>query len=257
MGEEPTNRTDPAQAPAPQICAVTISREYGSGGGEIAARLAQRLGWHLVDHEVVAQVARALGVSEAEAAVHDEHVDSLAARILSSLNVLASPVPAAFPDAFATDWDEYDVARRAAVQAACAHGRAVIVGRGGQVLLADRRDVLHARIVAPLEARVAYVQQREGLSPAAAQARVQAKDRDREHFLQAEHHASPADARLYDIVVNTGVLDLDSAVDVLLLALERKGRRLTARPEELGPGAGLGRYPETPGNFAGPPAGDE
>ena len=46
--------------------AVTISREYGSGGGEIAARLAQRLGWQLVDHEVVVEVANALGVSEAE-----------------------------------------------------------------------------------------------------------------------------------------------------------------------------------------------
>src|SRR3954469_16080901 len=53
--------------------AITISREYGSGGGEIAARLAKHLGWRLVDHEVVFQVTRAVGVSEAEATEHDEH----------------------------------------------------------------------------------------------------------------------------------------------------------------------------------------
>src|SRR5262245_55586904 len=64
---------DPQQAARAQMRAVTISREYGSGGGEIAARLARQLGWRLVDHEVVAQVARALGVSEAEAAAYDEH----------------------------------------------------------------------------------------------------------------------------------------------------------------------------------------
>ena len=62
--------------------AITISREYGSGGGEIAVRLAQRLGWQLVDHEVVVEVANALGVSEAEAEAHDEHVEGLASRLL-------------------------------------------------------------------------------------------------------------------------------------------------------------------------------
>ena len=46
-----------------EMRAVTISREYGSGGGEIAARLAERLGWQLIDHEVVVRVAQSMGVS--------------------------------------------------------------------------------------------------------------------------------------------------------------------------------------------------
>jgi cytidylate kinase len=229
--------------------AVTISREYGSGGGEIAVRLAKHLGWRLIDHEVVAQVARRLGVSEAEAEVYDEHVDSLAERALSSLNVLASPVPA-FPIAFATDSDEYDTARRAVVAAAVQAGQVVIVGRGAQALLADRRDALHVRIVAPLAARVAYVMQREGLNHGAAQARIQAKDRDRARFLATEHQHRPDDAHLYDLIVNTGVLDLDSVVDLLVRALERKAQRLATPADELGPGAGLGPYPQAPGNFA-------
>src|SRR6476659_4044020 len=53
--------------------AVTISREYGSGGGEIAARLSKRLGWKLIHHEIVMQVANALGVSQEDAAAHDEN----------------------------------------------------------------------------------------------------------------------------------------------------------------------------------------
>ena len=64
-------------SPISQMRAVTISREYGSGGGEIATRLAQRLGWQLIDHEVVVQVAHELGVSEAEVEAHDERVESL------------------------------------------------------------------------------------------------------------------------------------------------------------------------------------
>ena len=64
------------QQNAPEMRAITISRQYGSGGGEVAARLARRLGWQLVDHEIVAQVAHRLGITEEEAQVRDEHVEA-------------------------------------------------------------------------------------------------------------------------------------------------------------------------------------
>src|SRR5438105_12599300 len=71
-----------------QMRAITISREYGSGGGEVAARLAAHLGWQLIDHEVVARVAKELGVSIAEAEAYDERTDGLVARILSSMQAI-------------------------------------------------------------------------------------------------------------------------------------------------------------------------
>jgi cytidylate kinase len=111
---------------------------------------------------------------------------------------------------------------------------------------------LHARIVAPLQSRIAYVMQREGLDSAAAQARIQLKDRDRLRYLQAQHNVSPADAHLYDIVVNTGILDLDSAVELLMLALERKASLLGRTTRELGPAIGMPPYPQRPGDFRPP-----
>lgn len=232
-----------------QMRAVTISREYGSGGGEIARRLADRLGWHLVDHEVVVDVAHALGVSEDEAQAHDEHIDTRASRILQSLGIVSSVVPAPLPMGLAMDQPAYDEARRLAVEGALKSGHAVIVGRGAQVLLAGRRDVLHVRIVAPLEQRIQYVMQREGLDHIAAQRRIDAKDRDRAAFLMAAHHKNPADARLYDLVINTGGLNLDSAVDLAMLALDHKAKRLSMPEDALGPGAGLQPYAEPPGDI--------
>jgi cytidylate kinase len=233
--------------------AVTISREYGSGGGEIAARLAQRLGWRLIDHEVVVQVAQALGVSEGEAAAHDERTAEVVPQILASLNVLPTPLPAAPGAASLSDEVAYHAARRQVVRGALAAGQVVIVGRGAQVLLADRRDVLHLRIVAPLPGRIAYVMQREGLDHRAALARIQRKDRDRAHFLRTEHQQRPDDAHLYDLVVNSGVLDLESIVDLAVVALERKAERQALPGAELGPGAGLARYPQPPDDFTLPP----
>ena len=66
--------------------AVTISREYGSGGGEIAARLARRLGWQLIDHAIVEQTASELEVYVTEVEKHDEeYVDSTRPGILNRI----------------------------------------------------------------------------------------------------------------------------------------------------------------------------
>src|SRR5689334_5319238 len=71
-----------------QMRAVTISREYGSGGGEIARRLATKLGWRLVDHEIVAQVAHELDISVEEAESRDESAQSTVSLILNSMRAV-------------------------------------------------------------------------------------------------------------------------------------------------------------------------
>src|SRR5258708_1885731 len=198
--------------------AITISREYGSGGGEIAARLARRLGWRLIDHAVIEQTARELEVYETEVEKHDEeYVESTLSRILNRIQHFA---PAAFTAAANT-------------------GHVVIVGRGGLVLLAGKRDVLHIRVVAPLELRVVYVARREGLDLDAARRRVQAKDRARTRYMQTQYDSQHEDPHLYDLVIDIAVLDLDSAVDLICLALERTASRLSGPVEAFGPSAGL------------------
>ena len=229
--------------------AITLSREYGSGGGEVAARLARRLNWQVLDHEVVARVARTLGISEAEAEAYDDPVESLATRILNTLPLLQPMLPAAVDVPLSIISRAVHEARCQIIDSAVAMGQVVIVGRGAQAHLAHRRDVFHVRIVAPLEARIAYVMHREGRDHAAARARILHKDDERRRYLQTYYHCEPADAHLYDLVVNTGILDLDSVVDVIRLALERKARRLAAPTQELGPMAGLAPYPGRPEDF--------
>lgn len=232
--------------------AVTFSRQYGSGGGEIAARLAQRLGWRLVDHEIVAQVAAALGVPEAEAEEYDERGESIFARMLAGMRSYEPAIPVPGAAGLETDEQRYRQALRETVEAACQQGHTVIVGRGSQALLARRLDVLHVRVVAPLEGRITYVMRRERLNHAQAQARIQMKDRDRQRYLATAHHLNPDDTQRYDLVVNTGVLDLDAAVDLIELALERKAERLGVPADALGPGAGATPYPGRPADLRPP-----
>lgn len=233
--------------------AVTISREYGSGGGEIASRLARHLSWQLVDHQVVANVAQDLGVSLDEAEAHDERTESFIERVLTNLQ---SAEPSLLMDergSIPLGSEEYARALERVVRGAAASGHVVIVGRGGQAILAGARDILHIRIVAPLAARITYVAHREGLDAEAARRRVQEKDRARVRYLAALHHCDANDATYYDMTLNTATLSLDQCVDLTIAALTAKAARLDVSASDLGPGAGISRYPSQPVDLPAPP----
>jgi cytidylate kinase len=239
-----------------EMKAITISRQYGSGGGEIGARLAKRLNWHLIDHQIVAQVARELGIPEQQAEERDEYaktfIERVVSQFVSTVPAGASPVIQVAP-ADQTDQDRYQETLRRVVETAADTGRAVIIGRASQIFLAGRRDVLHVSIVALLQARIAYVVLRENRNEASARERIQLKDGDRSRYFQTVLHRDVNDPMLYDLIINTGVLSLDRAVDLIGLALEDKAQALSLPAKELGPARGLARYPGQPADLR-PPA---
>ena len=161
--------------------AITVSRQYGSGGGEVARRLAGRLQWRLFDHQAVVQVAQKMDISQAEANAHDESIPSIWEQVWQSLQFLQPPVGIDLPVTnMPGAMKIYLKTLHDVLEAAYAEGHVVIVGREAQVLLAGRSDVLHIRIVAPLMQRVRYVMQREGLNQHDARVRISKKDSDEE-----------------------------------------------------------------------------
>jgi cytidylate kinase len=236
-------QTSAANTDIEHMQAVTLSRQYGSGGGEIATRLARVLGWKLVDHEAVVQVAQELGISVEDAEAWDEHGESLGMRLLNGLSLLQPATANAMQTIAVPNDPIYHEVMRSVITEALTTGHVVIVGRGSQVLLNERRDILHVRVVAPPEQRITYVMQREGLSHEEAQARVNYKDNGRARYLQAQYHQDPSNPLLYDLVINTAILSLDSAVQLIRTALADKASQLNRPETQLGPGAGLPQYP--------------
>jgi cytidylate kinase len=233
--------------------AITISRAYGSGGGEIASRLARRLGWHVVDHAIVERVASELGTSQEEAEAHDESTGGIISQLLNVMqNLYPTSMVNAPPEAFLSAEDYRRTVDRI-VRAAAARGHVVIVGRGSQVILADLPDVLRVRIIAPFEKRVAYVMQREGVDHHTATSRIHTKDHERASYLEREYHHHPDEAHLYDLVLNTSLLDLESAVDIICFTLHEIAKGLAKTTGELGPAIGVSQYLGQPEDFR-PPA---
>ena len=211
------------------VSVITVSRQYGSEGGKIAAQLASRLHWQLTDHEIVAQVARALGISEEEAIGYDEHTYSFPDRMLLSFQMAFTEV---WPNQYTIpNWPlsqerRYHEVLQHVVKTVAQADRIVIAGHGVQAILANRPDALHIRVVAPFLQRVQRVMQIEQWDEARSRACVRQKDRDQAHYLRSQYHRNINDPLLYDLVINSEALNLESQVDLICLALERKANRL-------------------------------
>ena len=129
---------------------VTFSRLYGSGGSEVAAKVAHELGWSLLDNAVVDQVAARLGITRAEVAAREERVPSLVERITDALTLGSQEwiTPMTAARRAPTDEQLIEMTRHV-VEEAVASGPLVIVGRGAQAMLAERSDALHIFCHAP------------------------------------------------------------------------------------------------------------
>src|SRR5438034_4872425 len=132
---------------------ITITRQYASGGSDVAHRVARELGWDVIDNEFVDDVARRAGLPPAAVAPRDERVPGLLERLARTL---AAGSPEAFIATVGASGGEPPPPDEAAIvrlterviAEAAAHGRIVLVGRGAQAVLAQRPDALHAYVVA-------------------------------------------------------------------------------------------------------------
>ncbi len=199
---------------------ITISRMFGSGGSDVAARVARTLGWSLLDNAVVGAVAERLGLSAAEVSSRDERVPSLAERIAESMRMATPEFGVPTADVSLTETAEMrivDVTKRV-MEEAVQQGNAVLVGRGAQVLLADRPDALHVFCYAPKTFLVQYAIAYRGLNPANAESEVDKRNKQREQYVKRNFGRDWRAFDNYHLCVDTGRLGIDGAADLVVAA---------------------------------------
>src|SRR5687767_7047371 len=202
---------------------ITISRMYGSAGSDVAARVAQLLGWSLLDNAFVDAVAERLGVPAAEVQAREERTPSLVERLASALAV-ASPELLPPPTEQLPPSAERlaDVTRRI-IEEAVARGNAVLVGRGAQSVLARRAGVLHVFCYAPREALVRRAAERRGISQTEAEKVVDEINKQREQYVRTTSKRSWKAHDNYHLAVNTEWLGIEGAAQAIVAAAKRMG----------------------------------
>lgn len=186
------------------IRTITVEREYGSRGGEFAHRLADHLGWRLIDNCLVDEIARKAGVDKSTVANCDERLDPWYYRIGKSFwHASVERLPAIMASSEVFDSDRMSTLVREYLKERVAEGNCVVVGRGAASALANVPGTFHIFVYASTARKTAWF--REQFPERAAQAlqEIEATDRRRAGYIRRVYNQDWDDHRLYHLMLNS------------------------------------------------------
>jgi len=183
---------------------LTVSRQIGSGGTEMAEIVARRLGYHLIDREVIQAVVE-------ESGVHEDLVAALDGRTRSGIEQWVDGV---LHSRIFTSEDFVRALGRVLITIART-GSAVVMGRGANFILAGEPS-LHVRAVAGPEHRIRRLSRIHELPAGEARERVEAVDRSRAEFVERYLHRHIDDPTAYHVVLNLEEIGIDRAADLVI-----------------------------------------
>src|SRR5215831_16222889 len=185
---------------------LTVEREYGCGGGEIARKIADRLGWKLWDQLLTSEIARLSNCDKCEVESREERVDPLYYRLFKS--ILRGSFEGSLNVHTLQLLDADTILRNTErlVGEAASEGNCVIVGRGSQHFLRDRKDTLRVFLYAPAAEKIRRLIA-GGISQNDATEQVQTVDEERSAFIQKYFQVEWPNRSVYHAMLNTAMGD--------------------------------------------------
>jgi cytidylate kinase len=201
------------------IRTITVEREYGAGGGEIAKRLAERLGWKLWDHALTSEIARMAEVDHAVVERLDERCDSTFYRLMKVFMRGSMEQSLAVRGMDHFDADSMVEFMRRIISGAASEGNSVIVGRGAPFLLRGRPDTFHVFVHAPLEEKIRRLRE-AGKSENEAVDEISNVDRQRVIFVRRYFGMEWPTRQLYHMMINSTMGD-EAVIETILKVIDR------------------------------------
>jgi len=201
---DPHVKRDPERKLDFMVNIITIEREYGCGGGDIAQFVAKRLGWKLWDQQLTEEIARLANCPKAVVEAREERQDPLYYRLFKSFLRGSYEGSINAPKLNLVDSETILKITRRVVEHAAEKGNCVIVGRGSQQFLKNRPDTLRIFLYAPREDKVRRLRAR-GKSEKDAEELVDTVDRERADFIQKYFNSEWPDRPIYQSMLNTAI----------------------------------------------------
>ena len=188
------------------IRVITIEREYGCGGANIARKVAERLGWKLWDELLTCEIARLSHCHQSEVESREERLDPLYYRLFKSILRGSFEGSLNVHRLKLLDADSILRITQQVIKKAASEGNCIIVGRGSQHFLRDRGDTLRVFLYAPREAKVRRLTA-GGIKDAEAEELVDTVDDERSAFIDKYFHMQWPNPHIYHAMLNTSVGD--------------------------------------------------
>lgn len=201
---------------------ITIGREFGSGGHEIGAKVAEKLGIAFYDKKIISLAAEKSGLS-------DEFIEKNEQRSKSSFikNLAASSVYSGgfFSSQYMPLSESIFISQAQVIRDIAAKESAVIVGRCSDYILAGRQNTINVFIHAPVEVRVARIMRIQNMTEADAMKLVATSDKERGNHYFRYTDRKWGKAQNYDLSINSSLLGIDRTVELLikLAGIEERG----------------------------------
>lgn len=189
---------------------ITISREVGSNGNEIAQKLAEILKWQVFDKEIVDYIATTAHVRKSVIESFDEKKQH---EIKTWVQTII--------DSDALNPDHYLSHLMNVLLVIAEHGQAIILGRGANFIL-DPQKGLRVKIAAPYEMRLVQIMHEMGLSKKEARRYIEENDNQRLAYIRQHFHKDADNPLFYDLVLNTEFMPVNSVAETIVTALKSK-----------------------------------
>ncbi len=203
---------------------ITIEREYGSGGADIAREMAERLGWKLWDQLLTNEIARRMNCDCRVVEEHEEKRDPLFYRLMRSFMRGSYEGSQNAPRLNIADTDCIREVAEKVVKSAAEDGQCVIVGRGSAYYLQGRSDAFHVFVYAPLEEKVRRLQA-DGKSESEAVQLAQTVDEDRAAFIKQYFGVEWPDRQKFHLMINS-TMGEEAAVETILGSIAHLEKRV-------------------------------
>jgi cytidylate kinase len=197
-----------------KIRVITLEREYGSGGGVIAEKVAKRLGWKLWDQDLTEEIARRLDCDCRAVEQHEERRDPAYYRLFKAFMRGSHEGVQVAARMKMVDADCIREVVQKILPGIADAGNCVIVGRGSAYYLGPRPDAFHVFIYAPFQERVRRLRA-AGKSEKEAAELAETVDRDRANFIEKYFKVEWPGRHRFHLMVNSGMGE-DVAVEVIL-----------------------------------------
>ncbi len=186
-----------------EVNVITISRQYGAGTSEVARMLSSRLGYRVIEEELLSMAAQRSGLDVAKIErVYEQRPSFQDLRVYKEQS------------------EKYITAVDETLNELASGGNVIIVGRGANLALLTHRNVFNLRLVADFAIRVKRVMEREKAPEADIRRRITEMDYAREAYYRYLYNVMPDDPSIYDMVLNTSRVTLEEAAAMIVAAFE-------------------------------------
>jgi len=197
---------------------ITVSREFGSGGRTIGRIVADKLGYKFYDDEIIDRVVKESGLSREIVERYDEyatHRNSLLYTL--AVNSMGDGVHGL---SFA---NQVQIAQATVIKQVADEGNCVIIGRGADYILRDRKDCFNVFVRADMASKVKRVEELYGKTQQKTEDRIKDKDTKRKVFYRSFALREWGDIANYNLVLDSGVIGIDKCAEIICDIVQSTG----------------------------------